>query len=112
MLVAGSAAFEYDTDVHTQYMASSDLGGTIGALDLAISTVMNDYREKKLWMDFGISTEDQGRVLNEGLLPQKEGFGRITNIYTVWKSDAAANREGYWTRRTIRSHVISLQEVA
>lgn len=94
MMIAGTVVFEYDTAIHTQYMASSDLGRTIGALDLAIATVMNDYKDTKLWMDFGISTEAHGRILNEGLISQKEGFGGRTNIYTVWDLDVTANRGG------------------
>ena len=66
-------------------MASNGLGRTIGALDLAISTVINDYEETKKWLDFGISTEEHGTVLNEGLISQKEGFGGRTNVYMVWE---------------------------
>ena len=57
----------------------------IGALDLAISTVIDTYRDSKKWLDFGISTEDGGHYLNEGLISQKEGFGGRTNIYQTWK---------------------------
>ena len=57
----------------------------IGALDLTISTVIDTFKEKKLWLDFGISTEDGGKYLNEGLISQKEGFGGRTNIYEMWK---------------------------
>ena len=84
-LIAGTVVFEYEQAIHTQYMASNDLGRTIGALDLAVSTVINDYKEKKLWLDFGISTEEHGAVLNEGLISQKEGFGGRTNVYMVWE---------------------------
>lgn len=83
-MIAGTVVFEYDQAVHTQYMASNDLGRTTGALDLAVSTVISNYREKKKWLDFGISTEEHGTVLNEGLISQKEGFGGRTNVYMVW----------------------------
>ena len=85
MLIAGTVLFEYDQAVHTQYMASSELGRTIGALDLAIAKVIDDYKDTKLWLDFGISTEAHGTILNEGLIAQKEGFGGRTNVYTVWE---------------------------
>lgn len=84
-LIAGTVIFEYEQAVHTQYMASDDIGRTIGALDLAVSTVINNYKETKKWLDFGISTEEHGTVLNEGLISQKEGFGGRTNVYTVWE---------------------------
>ena len=43
------------------------------------------FKDSKKWLDFGISTEDAGRFLNEGLISQKEGFGGRTNIYQTWK---------------------------
>lgn len=86
-LIAGTVLFEYAQVVHTQYLAANDLARQIGALDLAISTVLNGYQGKKLWLDFGISTEDMGRYLNEGLISQKEGFGGRTNVYETFALD-------------------------
>ena len=84
-MVAGTVVFEYDKVVHTQYMAANEEARQIGALDLAIATVMERYRANKQWLDFGISTE-HGRVyLNEGLIAQKEGFGGRTGVYEIWE---------------------------
>ena len=66
-------------------MAADEVARQIGALDLTISTVIDTFKEKKLWLDFGISTEDGGKYLNEGLISQKEGFGGRTNVYEMWK---------------------------
>ena len=84
-LIAGTVLFIYDNVVHTQYMATTELAREIGALDLTIATVIETYKESKKWLDFGISTEDAGHYLNEGLIAQKEGFGGRTNIYQTWK---------------------------
>ncbi len=84
-LIAGTVIFIYDSVVHTQYMAANDTARQIGALDLCISRVMAEYRDSKKWLDFGISTEDGGRYLNNGLISQKEGFGGRTNVYSVWE---------------------------
>lgn len=86
-LIAGTVLFEYEQVVHTQYMAANDAARQIGALDLAVSTVLNGYQGKKLWLDFGISTEDAGRYLNEGLISQKEGFGGRTDVYETFALD-------------------------
>lgn len=86
-LIAGTVLFEYEQVVHTQYMAANDLARQLGALDLAISTVLNGYQGTKLWLDFGISTENMGRYLNEGLISQKEGFGGRTNVYETFALD-------------------------
>lgn len=82
-LIGGTVVFEYEDAVHTQYMASSEIGRSIGALDIVISEVINHYRDSKRWLDFGISTENHGTFLNEGLISQKESFGGRTNIYAV-----------------------------
>lgn len=84
-LIAGIVLYEYKRVVHTQYMAANDIARSIGALDLAVMTVIEMYREEKLWLDFGISTENGGWYLNEGLISQKEGFGGRTNVYEIWE---------------------------
>ena len=87
-LIAGTVVFVYDNVIHTQYMATDEDARRIGALDLCIATVMEEYAEDLKWMDFGISTEDGGTYLNEGLIAQKEGFGGRTNIYGIWELEA------------------------
>lgn len=84
-LIAGTVVYEYDQVVHTQYMAADDEARTIGALDLAVSTVIERYRDSKEWLDFGISTEHGKIYLNEGLCSQKEGFGGRTGVYEIWE---------------------------
>ncbi len=84
-MIAGTVVFEYDRVIHTQYLAADDTARQIGALDLVVSRVIDRYRGQKQWLDFGISTEQGGRVLNEGLIAQKEGFGGRTVVYKTWK---------------------------
>ena len=87
-MIAGTVLFIYDSVVHTQYMAANESAREIGALDFTIATVIELFKESKKWLDFGISTEDAGHYLNEGLISQKEGFGGRTNIYQTWKLKA------------------------
>ena len=84
-LIGGTVLFVYDNVVHTQYLAANEIAREIGALDLTIATVIETYKDSKDWLDFGISTEDGGHYLNEGLIAQKEGFGGRTNVYQTWK---------------------------
>lgn len=86
-IIAGVVVYEYDQVVHTQYMAADDEARQIGALDLAVNTVIEKYREEKKWLDFGISTEHDRVYLNEGLISQKEGFGGRTGVYEIWELD-------------------------
>lgn len=84
-LIAGTVVYEYGQAVHTQYMAANEEARQIGALDLAVHTVIEKYKDNKLWMDFGISTEHGRIYLNEGLISQKEGFGGRTGVYEIWE---------------------------
>lgn len=83
-MIAGVMIFEYENVVHTQYMAANDLARNLGALDLTVKYIIDKYKETKKWLDFGISTENDGLVLNEGLISQKEGFGGRTIAYYTW----------------------------
>ena len=74
--IAGTYVFIYNNNVvHTQYMTATDAARKTGALDLLVDYLINRYAPTHTFLDFGISTEDDGRWLNEGLIYQKEGFG-------------------------------------
>lgn len=74
-ILSGAVIFENTNIAHTQYLANSDLGREIGALDFLLDYLIKEKYSKKKYFDFGISNEDEGRVLNSGLISQKEGFG-------------------------------------
>lgn len=74
-MLAGSLVFDCGNVIHTQYLAATPEGKSTGALDLLISTLITQIYSDRKYLDFGISTEQGGTILNEGLLFQKEGFG-------------------------------------
>lgn len=86
-LIAGTVIFVYNNVIHTQYMAADDKAREIGALDYAVSEVIEKYKQTKRYLDFGISSENAGQYLNEGLIAQKESFGGRTMVYQTWKLD-------------------------
>lgn len=90
-LIAGAVIYEYDQVIHTQYLAANDTARTMGALDLTIATIIDEYRNSKQWFDFGDSTEKGGKYLNEGLIAQKEGFGGRTNVCEVWEMNISGD---------------------
>ena len=92
-LLAGLVVFETRTVAHAQYLASSAAGRDVGALDLAIDHAINEARPHKRFFDFGISTTDRGRVLNEGLIKQKEEFGGSAVVHDVYELDVKAALE-------------------
>jgi hypothetical protein len=74
-LLAVSLIFDFGHVMHTQYLASSMEGRALGALDFLLINLIETTFSDKQYISFGISTEQQGQFLNEGLIKQKEGFG-------------------------------------
>jgi len=75
VVISGALIYENENIVHTQYLANSEEGRDIGALDLLIDHLIKNVYKSKKYFDFGISNEDAGKYLNVGLIAQKEGFG-------------------------------------
>lgn len=84
-IIAGTILFIYDNVVHTQYMASSEISREIGGLDLLIASLIDMFKGSKKYFDFGISTEQEDKIFNEGLCAQKEGFGGRTTVYDIYE---------------------------
>ena len=83
-VLAGCLLFIMPMVVHVQYIAASDEGRATGALDLLFQQIIGQLQTTMphtRYLDFGISTEDHGRWLNEGLIFQKEGFGARAVCY-------------------------------
>jgi len=75
ILLAGIVIYDFGKVVHTQYMANSQEGRKLGALDFLNERLINTIYKDRSFYSFGISTESQGKVLNEGLIQQKEMMG-------------------------------------
>lgn len=84
-LMAGALVFDLGATVHTQYMANSDTGRDLGALDLLVAELMKKQFADKRFFSFGISTTANGTVLNEGLIAQKEGFGGFSVCHDFYE---------------------------
>lgn len=84
-LYGGTVLFKSANVVHVQYITSTEVGRNNGALDLLFCTLIQEMDWKVPYFDFGISTEQGGQILNEGLLFQKEGFGARGVCYDIYK---------------------------
>ncbi len=71
--------------VHTQYTGTTDEGRRIGVLDHLYAYLIRERFSAFEYLDFGISTEQDGSVLNEGLIAQKEGFGARGVVYDTYE---------------------------
>jgi hypothetical protein len=83
-LLAGAWVFDTGQVAHTQYLSTSPEGREAGALDFLIHHLLHDTFAQHPYLDFGVSTEDGGHVLNDGLLQQKEAFGARGVCYDTW----------------------------
>jgi len=84
-MIAGVLVYENRQVAHAQYIASSEVGRKVGALDMIFDYLINVKYKGKRYFDFGISTEDQGRYLNLGLIFQKEGFGARSVVHDFYE---------------------------
>src|SRR5207249_4408983 len=65
-LLGGVLVYETPRVAHAQYIAATDEGRQLGALDAVMDHLLNEVYRDKPYFDFGISTERDGRYLNEG----------------------------------------------
>ena len=77
-IVAGTTIFITKTTIHPQYVSGNTDKNTFGSLDLLYDFIINHYRDDKRYFDFNISSEENGKLLNQGLIFWKEGCGART----------------------------------
>lgn len=83
--LGGTLVFVMNEIVHTQYIAASPKGKTVGALDIVFDELINKEFSNYRFLDFGKSTEHHGIWLNKNLIHQKEGFGGRGVCYDVYE---------------------------
>lgn len=84
-MIAGTVIYESASVAHAQYIATSDRGRVLGALDLLFFSLLTDEYSTKRYFDFGISTVEDGRLLNTGLIEFKEGFGARAVVHEFYE---------------------------
>ena len=81
--LGGMLAYNTGRVLHSQYLAASAEGKKCGAIEAVMEQVLQE--EGFDYFDFGISTEEGGNILNEGLIYQKEGFGGRGICYDTYE---------------------------
>lgn len=81
-IVAGTTLFLTKTTVHPQYVSGNTDKNFYGSLDLAYDHAINHMKGDRRYFDFNISSEEDGTVLNEGLIFWKETCGA-----RAWRAD-------------------------
>jgi hypothetical protein len=84
-IIAGTTVFESDFVAHSQYISADESKNTTGSLDFLHNRLITYTFRNKKYFDFGISNENQGRNINQGLLFWKEGFGSRTIVQNFYE---------------------------
>jgi len=85
-IVAGVVLFDSVRVRHCQYIGSSEIGRDKGALDAIFNSSIREASELGFrFFSFGISTEEEGKVLNEGLYTFKNEFGASGVVHEFYE---------------------------
>jgi Acetyltransferase (GNAT) domain len=88
-LLGGVVVFVTPVLAHAQYIAATEDGQARGAVDAIVEHLLAERYTDRRWFDFGISTTEQGRVLNEGLVGNKESYGARAIAYDTYELEVA-----------------------
>jgi len=83
-MVAGVVVYHTGPVAHAQYIASTRAGREQGALDACFAWLFRELASEAAFFDFGSSSEQDGRLLNAGLVEYKEGFGARTVVHDFY----------------------------
>ena len=87
-LMAGVVVYYTETVAHSQYIAASVEGRDCHALTMLFEHLKGEAIARGCrYLDFGISTEEHGRVLNHGLVQQKSRLGGRATVTQVLALD-------------------------
>jgi hypothetical protein len=91
-MLAGVVMYENNQVVHAQYAANSSQGWDFGAEDIIFDYLIKEHYSDRKYFDFGSSNEKIGQVfqaklLNNGLINYKEGFGASSVMYDLFSLD-------------------------
>ena len=91
-MLAGVVMYENKYVVHAQYAANSSQGWDYGAEDMIFDYLLKEQYNERKFFDFGSSNEKigqvfQAKILNEGLISYKEGFGASSVMYDLYSLD-------------------------
>lgn len=84
--VLGGAVIYLDRGViHLQYAACTPKGKSMYATDVLYRDLIFNRLRGNRYFDFGISNENQGLYLNDGMVHHKEEFGGRSIVYDIYE---------------------------
>ncbi len=88
-IVAGTTIFETKNVAHSQYISGRKDKNQLGGLDLLFHDLICNVFKNKAFFDFGISNENHGQNLNNGLSYWKESFGASTVVHDFYEVETS-----------------------
>lgn len=74
-VMGGTVLYVTPNVIHTQYISAYKEGKQLRVIDALFDYLLHDCEWDARYFDFGTSNEEDGRILVEPLIYQKEGFG-------------------------------------
>ena len=91
-LVGGVLVYESPTVARAQYIAASETGKRLAALDLLFDFLLREVYPDKAYFDFGTSESAGGQDLNRGVLEYKESLGARTVVQDTYELPVSASQ--------------------
>lgn len=89
IIVGGATVFETKQVANVQYISANSNKQALGTLDFLFEYLIKEKYVTKKYFSFGISNENQGMSLNEGLLYWKECFGARSIAHEFYEIETA-----------------------
>lgn len=86
-VLGGTVIYVTHTVVHTQYISANTEGKQLRVIDALFDHILHDVNWEARYFDFGTSNEEDGKILVEPLIYQKEGFGGRGVCYDQYEWD-------------------------
>lgn len=83
--IAGTVIYDTGIVAHAQYITATDEGKANGALPLLFKHLIEKVFTERRYFDFGISNENHGEYLNEGLILQKSHMGGRAVVHNIYQ---------------------------
>ena len=91
-ILAGVIIYVNKQVARAQYIATTDEGRRIGALDCILDHLINETYAAKAYFDFGTSSENDGASLNLGLIENKQSYGGRAIVYDMYEMNLAERK--------------------
>jgi len=85
-IVGGAILYIVNHCVHLQYVIVNEYTRKLSGADFLIVELYNKFKNDYIWLSYGISTKNNGKLLNENLIKAKEEFnmqGIVHDFYEL-----------------------------